>query len=190
MLQTEGMEDAKRVHLKLQQLRQEDISQPPAVADAELVREGLADLFVWWYGKHHSIVSYVQRDGWRGNAQEAQARELPFAVIDAAWRERWFAKGELTLQVDRMMSERFGWLLDAVQPVNDSLPRWERLARIILFDQVSRNVHRGTPQAYANDAKALPLALDFLINAAVMAVLPFHFQAREMLERCGLYVMG
>jgi uncharacterized protein (DUF924 family) len=33
-----------------------------------------------------------------------------------------------------------------------------RLALIILLDQFSRNVHRGKPEAFAHDAKALELA--------------------------------
>jgi uncharacterized protein (DUF924 family) len=37
-----------------------------------------------------------------------------------------------------------------------------RLALILLLDQFSRNMYRGTPQAYAYDAKTLPIALEGL----------------------------
>ena len=35
-----------------------------------------------------------------------------------------------------------------------------RLALIVLLDQVTRNIHRGTARAFAGDARALPLALE------------------------------
>jgi uncharacterized protein (DUF924 family) len=40
-----------------------------------------------------------------------------------------------------------------------------RLALIIVLDQFSRNVYRGTPEAYAQDSKAQALALSGLDTA-------------------------
>jgi uncharacterized protein (DUF924 family) len=62
---------------------------------------------------------------------------------------------------DRTIGERFGVLLE--QASRCELYRWRidprgRLAEIIVLDQFSRNVHRGTPRAFAQDPLALALA--------------------------------
>ena len=71
---------------------------------------------------------------------------------------RWFGVDK-TLDAD--IRARFG---DDVQRARDgALDEWAqtprgRLALIILLDQFTRNLHRGTPRAYENDARALALA--------------------------------
>ena len=45
-----------------------------------------------------------------------------------------------------------------------------RLAEIIVLDQFSRNMHRGTPSAFANDAMALVLAQEAVAAAADQAL--------------------
>lgn len=83
----------------------------------------------------------------------------------------WF--GELTYQqwfkrddaVDAMIVARFSDVYDqvAASPLPDLKvgsppgPR-EVLALIIALDQLPRNLHRGTPRAFATDAKALDLS--------------------------------
>jgi uncharacterized protein (DUF924 family) len=47
-----------------------------------------------------------------------------------------------------------------------------RLALILLFDQVPRNIYRKTPQAWAFDARALALAVEGLQLAADQALEP------------------
>jgi uncharacterized protein (DUF924 family) len=54
------------------------------------------------------------------------------------------------------------------------------MALIILFDQVTRNAHRGTPAGYHGDCTALPLALDLTRRRQ----LPFHFQATIAICLC------
>lgn len=62
---------------------------------------------------------------------------------------------------DARVAERFGdWLVAAAAC---ELWTWRssaegRLAEIIVLDQFSRNIHRDTPQAFAQDALALGLA--------------------------------
>jgi uncharacterized protein (DUF924 family) len=66
----------------------------------------------------------------------------------------WFRGGEA---VDREIGERFG---DAVRAaVAGELEAWAatprgRLALVILLDQMSRNVHRGSGEAFAGDPRA------------------------------------
>lgn len=72
----------------------------------------------------------------------------------------WFTKSEAT---DAALRERFGETFEAASRGElDHLaetPRG-RLALLIVLDQFSRNIHRGTPRAFATDARALALALE------------------------------
>lgn len=94
-------------------------------------------------------------------------------MTDAAmpWVEEllgfWF--GELSYQQwfkrdDAVVATIVGRFRDlhqrmADEPMPDSLPGpREVLARIVALDQLPRNLHRGTPRAFATDAKALELA--------------------------------
>ena len=72
--------------------------------------------------------------------------------------ERWFRGG-----TDAAVSERFAGALERAR--RGELDHWalqprSRLALIIVLDQFSRSHYRGTPQAYAQDSKALALALE------------------------------
>ena len=76
--------------------------------------------------------------------------------------KRWFLGGAA---LDEEIRTRFG--ADVVQAVGGALQNWEgqahsRLALVILLDQFSRNVFRGTAQAFAGDARARQLALQTL----------------------------
>src|SRR5262245_2407653 len=72
--------------------------------------------------------------------------------------EWWFRGG-----ADSEIVERFSPLLD--QAKRGELDSWSqrprsRLALIIVLDQFSRTIHRGGAQAFAQDPKALGLALE------------------------------
>jgi uncharacterized protein (DUF924 family) len=73
-------------------------------------------------------------------------------------RKAWFVKNRA---FDARLSGRFGTLLEDAH--EGRLDHWANaplgaLALIVLLDQVSRNCYRGTPRAFAGDAKALALA--------------------------------
>jgi uncharacterized protein (DUF924 family) len=72
--------------------------------------------------------------------------------------EWWFRGG-----TDSEIRERFSKLLE--RAARGELDDWgdaprSRLALIIVLDQFSRSVFRGTPRAFAQDPKALALALE------------------------------
>jgi uncharacterized protein (DUF924 family) len=72
---------------------------------------------------------------------------------------RWFQGGEA---VDREIIGRFARTVHAA--VKGELDAWSsspraRLALVIVLDQFTRNVFRGTPLTYAGDARAQDLAL-------------------------------
>ena len=75
---------------------------------------------------------------------------------------------------DASLAERFGALLR--QAAAGELHRWRasaagRLAEVIVLDQFSRNIHRGSPLAFAQDGMALVLAQEALA-AGAFAQLP------------------
>ncbi len=76
----------------------------------------------------------------------------------AARQKIWFMGGkELDQQIDR----EFRGLVEAA--ARGELDGWTatprgRLALVILLDQFTRNIYRGSPQAFATDAKAVEIA--------------------------------
>jgi uncharacterized protein (DUF924 family) len=70
----------------------------------------------------------------------------------------WFGGG-----ADPVIAERFAPVLE--RAIRGELDDWSdrprsRLALIIVLDQFSRSIHRGTTRAYAQDQKALALAVE------------------------------
>lgn len=84
---------------------------------------------------------------------------------------------------DALIAERFGALLGAAGRCElyswRTLPRG-RLAEIIVLDQFSRNVYRGTPRAFSNDPLALALAQE--------AVAAGQDRSLQGMERAFLYM--
>lgn len=72
--------------------------------------------------------------------------------------QRWFSVDE---SQDADIRQRFGSLLETAEA--GGLTEWEntpesQLALIVLLDQFSRNLYRGSAKAFANDARAVQLA--------------------------------
>jgi uncharacterized protein (DUF924 family) len=72
--------------------------------------------------------------------------------------EWWFGGGS-----NAAVAELFAPLLE--RAIQGELDHWSasarsRLALILVFDQFSRSIHRGTARAFAQDANALALALE------------------------------
>lgn len=106
-------------------------------------------------------------DTWFGSAldgpHEAQARN---AV--------WF---RATPAFDAELRTRFGTLPDRLRA--GEFGDWRAaphttLARVIALDQIPRNIHRGTPAAFAYDGAALDAALDALARGHDLVVHPLH----------------
>lgn len=108
--------------------------------------------------------------------------------------------------LDARMRERFGALLETAAA--GGLRAWRtdalgRLAEIIVLDQFSRNIHRETPQAFAQDALALSLARELValgedralpLARRVFAYMPYmhsedlaaHAEALPLFSQAGL----
>lgn len=75
----------------------------------------------------------------------------------------WFNVSE---RIDNLIRERYSGVLEAA--ATGELFSWRtsasgRLAEIIVLDQFSRNIHRGTPLAFLQDSLALTLAEEMII---------------------------
>lgn len=75
-----------------------------------------------------------------------------------AGEERWFGGGPV---FDGTIAVRFKQAVAEAQ--NGAFTAWEedstgRLGLIVLLDQFARNIHRGSPLAFAGDRRALALA--------------------------------
>jgi uncharacterized protein (DUF924 family) len=100
------------------------------------------DVLLFWFGPRPYAAPQVQ-----------QHTRLWFGEPDAP---------ELTPQTDELIRERYGELTLAAE--QGRLSHWEssprrRLALILLFDQFSRNIYRGSARAYAQDLEALTLTV-------------------------------
>jgi uncharacterized protein (DUF924 family) len=102
------------------------------------------------------------------NGEETPASILRFWFGDDPWRAAsdpacarlWWAKQPT---VDAQMRERFGpWVERAGSGLLDGWAQAPegRLALILLADQFTRNIHRGTPASFALDPQALRWCLD------------------------------
>ncbi len=117
---------------------------------------------------HDTIIEF-----WLGDAA-APAGELKSRA------RRWFGADT---ELDREIKARFGHLL--ARRTDDEIAGWAasprgRLALIILLDQFSRNIHRGTEKAFALDQEALELS-----RSGIDAGMD---QALEALERMFFYM--
>ena len=132
-----------------------------------------------------------------GHADAAEVLGFWFGPPDAPGygtaRREWFVKDPA---FDRRIEKRFGSLIEAALAGRlatwDSPPR-HRLARILLLDQFTRNVFRGSARAFAGDQRALADALALIETGGdrelqtierVFAYLPLeHAESADMQSR-------
>jgi len=84
--------------------------------------------------------------------------------FEESTEKQWFEKDP---EFDRQIQERFGALVEAAS--KGKLEEWLEtprgaLAYILLLDQFTRNIHRGSSQAFAADAKARAAAIKVLVE--------------------------
>lgn len=121
----------------------------------------------------------------------------PDDVVDfwlAAGESRWFTRdpafdGQLTVRFKETLAHARDGAYDHWAETPKGM-----LALVILLDQFSRNIHRGTPLAFAADRKALDLAkravargdhLSFPAPLAKWLIMPFeHAEDLDAQRRC------
>ena len=124
----------------------------------------LAALFLWWYTgnekKSMTVLSKLLQCTTSNHHLQYTSSLLQIKhildreTVENAWRSRWFAKGKQTHIVDDFMKEEYASLLlnesfvekwtNVTKEILDDLPVWLLLSLLILFDQVPRNIFRGT----------------------------------------------
>ncbi|MFQ5938075.1 MAG: DUF924 family protein [Acidiferrobacterales bacterium] len=92
----------------------------------------------------------------------------------------WFRADRTT---DELIRKRFGRTLE--EAAGGEIDHWAqlslgRLALIVLCDQFSRNIYRGTPRAFAQDGPALSLCLEGIDTG--------HDQTLRAIERVFFYM--
>jgi uncharacterized protein (DUF924 family) len=101
---------------------------------------------------------------------------MPGSVLTFWFEEitphQWWASDP---DLDALVRQRFNGLLE--QAALGELFGWRtsalgRLAEVIVLDQFSRNIHRGTPAAFAQDPMALALAQEALAAGALAQLAP------------------
>lgn len=120
--------------------------------------------------------------------------EIPQQLL--AKYQRWYQGGP---ELDQAIQRHYGRLVEAA--IAGELYSWRssvsgRLALLILLDQFTRNIYRGTARAYAGDPAALALALDTIDSGAhrsysleerLFVLMPLvHAESIEMLSRAVL----
>ncbi|MEM7366186.1 MAG: DUF924 family protein [Pseudomonadota bacterium] len=105
--------------------------------------------------------------------------------------KRWYGGGKA---LDEEIRTRFGTLLTDAE--NGVLNHWQATARgslalIILFDQFSRNIYRGTAMAFGNDERAVVVAdhalaqnqhLSLGVVGCSFLLHPYHHAESEALQ--------
>ncbi len=107
---------------------------------------------------------------------------------------RWFKRSDA---FDAAIRERFGTTVESA--LAGRLDGWaarppSALALIVLLDQFTRNIHRGTPAAFAGDAQALTLALQLVDSGEHLRLPPLqrwfaylpleHAEDRALQQQC------
>jgi uncharacterized protein (DUF924 family) len=116
---------------------------------------------------------------WLGDPVRYRATWDPCATPEN--QTKWFLKSD---QVDQEIKERFGAdverLPEIIAAVTASGTTEDKLAAIILGDQMTRNMYRGTAEMYRWDSIVLPLAKLVIAGDNFMA-LPLTFKIFSLL---------
>jgi len=164
------------------------------------VREDLAELFLWWFGKDVAMKVLKRSFSRQGrmiltteHTESLPAiadKDIPVGCTEDCWQNKWFpVDEEHEKKVDAFLKQRFGSLVDHDTPKYECVTNfqpdcvWEQLALIVLFDQASRSIYRGTPKAFATEHKALHFALELVKNDMAKAI-PLHFASTVLICLC------
>ena len=99
-------------------------------------------------------------------------RGLSSTQLTEQWTTLWFAKREQQKLVDQKLMQYHS----AIGYCTHFQPRTlkEKVAMIILYDQITRNIFRGTENAYKYDHIARQIALE-LVETIPLSTLPIQF---------------
>lgn len=115
--------------------------------------DDLLSLLYAWYGKCY----------WKNGEHNDYIKQ---------WKNMWFAKNAEQKEIDLFLKTTYG---ESVKKYEKYVPvcLHEKIALIILFDQVTRNIYRETKYAYAYDDISLSLTKNIISNNEHLRM-PFH----------------
>lgn len=99
-------------------------------------------------------------------------RSLSSTQLTEQWTTLWFAKREQQKLVDQQLTKYHQAIESFIQFQSTTLQ--EKMAMIILYDQITRNIFRGTENAYKYDDIARQIALT-LVETVSLSTLPIQF---------------
>lgn len=126
--------------------------------------DDLYSIYMFWYD---SKIMYLEK-----------IKPISSQQLIHNWTNIWFAKNEEQKKIDKSL-QRYEHLINELiyyEPIN----LIEKIAMIILYDQITRNIYRGTPKAYSYDFISLRLCLS-LINSDNYIKLPLHIKITLMI---------
>lgn len=91
-------------------------------------------------------------------SEPAWVKEVLSFWFDELGRASWFAKDDA---IDAACRDRFAHVIDEIntRPIDEAISSPEHaLASVIVLDQFTRNIYRGTPRAFAYDELARAIA--------------------------------
>jgi len=115
------------------------------------------------------------------------AAVLPMGHVEEVWINRWFAKGAQQAVMDKELRMFEPLLVARGEPAaaaaaaGEPTDLCEQMGYIVLFDQVPRNIYRGTPRAYAYDHLSYALAKRIFSTPSMMERLPFHMRCTVLI---------
>lgn len=122
----------------------------------------------------------------------ADSLHEPRALADRV--QVWFRSNA---EADRDIKQRFGALIE--RALAGELAEWAddirgRLALVLLLDQFTRNVYRGSARAFAGDARALELSREAIAAGLDMTIEPveraFLYMPLEHAEDLGVQTLS
>jgi len=135
-----------------------------------------------------SISDHILAYFFRGNPNEDNYRQRT---------DLWFSQGEAQAQIDEEIKTLFGEV--HAKACEGLLDEWQTTPRsalslVILLDQFSRHIYRGTPKMFSCDSKASQIALQMINNNVHMDLSPierhFLYLALEHTEVLELVELG
>jgi len=119
-----------------------------------------------------TILSY-----WFGNTEvlRKNTKQQTFSYYDDLWRNRWFAKGLIQKSVDNFLKDNMESVVISAR--KGEKDHWQStpygcLALIIVLDQFTRNIYRGTKEAWSGDSQALSICLKGIKDGKYSALPP------------------
>lgn len=117
------------------------------------IPDAAAEVIVFWFFAHSTMP-----------LPSAGLSPPTYTDADRLWTTKWFARGSAQDGVDAMMAHTFKPLLEQAA-AGELTEAWTcggtnavgTLALVVVLDQFSRNIKRGTAGAWATDALALAL---------------------------------